>query len=111
LSPGRFDALSQRLADPQLQRLRRAFDAGFEGEGGLGDLAWLPAWCLIERPEWAAALAGAQPGLQTAPERAMRTLVELLGLERQGRQRELIEQRKTLRGLHASLYAAYMRSR
>jgi hypothetical protein len=111
LSPGRFDILTQRLADPQLQRLRRAFDAVFEGDGDLGDLAWLPAWCLTERPELVAAMAAAQPALQTAPERAMRTLVELLGLERQGRQRELIEQRKTLRDLHASLYAAYMRSR
>jgi len=47
----------------------------------------------------------------TAPERAFRTLVELLGLERQGRQRDIIERRKTLRDLHPSLYAAYMRTR
>jgi len=41
----------------------------------------------------------------------MRVLLELLGLERQGRQRDVIERRKTLRGLHAGLYAAYMASR
>ena len=111
LSPGRFDALTKRIADPLLQRLRRAFDADFEGDGDVGDLAWLPAWCLTEKPELAAALAAAQAALQTPPERAMRTLVALLGLERQGRQRELIEQRKALRDLHPSLYAAYMCSR
>jgi hypothetical protein len=103
--------LTKRLADPLLQRLRRSFDADFEGQGDVGDLAWLPAWCLTERPDLAGPLAAAQPALQTPPERAMRTLLELLGLERQGRHRELIEHRKTLRGLHASLYAAYMRSR
>lgn len=111
LSPGRFDGLTKRLADPLLQRLRHSFDAGFEGQGDVGDLAWLPAWCLTERPDLAGALAAAQPALQTSPEVAMRTLLELLGLERQGRHRELIEHRKTLRGLQASLYAAYMRSR
>jgi len=111
LSPGRFDDLIKRLADPLLQRLRRSFDAAFEGHGDVSDLAWLPAWCLTEKPDLAGPLAAAQPALQSPPERAMRTLLELLGLERQGRHRELIEHRKTLRGLHASLYAAYMRSR
>jgi hypothetical protein len=42
---------------------------------------------------------------------SFRTLVELLGLERQGRQRDIVERRKTLRDLHPSLYAAYMRTR
>jgi hypothetical protein len=41
----------------------------------------------------------------------MRAMVELLGLEHQGRQREVIAHRKTLRGLHASVYAAYMATR
>ena len=41
----------------------------------------------------------------------MRVMLELLGLERQGRQRDLIELRKTLRGLNGALYAAYMATR
>ena len=45
------------------------------------------------------------------PEQAMRVLLEMLGLERQGRQREVIEHRKTLRGLHSGLYAAYLATR
>jgi len=38
-------------------------------------------------------------------------LVELLGLERRGRQRDIVERRKTLRDLHPGLYAQYMRVR
>ena len=41
----------------------------------------------------------------------MRLLLELLGLERQGRHRELVERRRALRDTHASLWCAYMRTR
>ena len=41
----------------------------------------------------------------------MHLLLDLLHLERQGRQRDLIEQRKTLRDLQPALFAAYMRNR
>jgi hypothetical protein len=41
----------------------------------------------------------------------MRLMLQLLGLERQGRQRELIEHRKRLRDLQASLYNRYMARR
>jgi len=41
----------------------------------------------------------------------MRLLLDLLHLERQGRQRELIAQRKRLRDLQPALYACYMKSR
>ena len=79
--------------------------------GDASDLAWFPAWVLTQRPALASALTQAQVSQHTAPEQAMRVLLELLGLERQGRQRDVIERRKTLRGLHAGLYAAYMASR
>jgi hypothetical protein len=111
LSPQRFDALTRRLADPVLTRLRRRFDAEFEGEGTVADLAWLPAWVLCETPALATGLGQAQPGLQSPPERAMRLLLDLLHLERQGRQRELMAQRRSLRDLQPVLYAAYMKSR
>jgi hypothetical protein len=111
LAPGRFDALTMRLADPVLARLRRQFDAEFEAEGDVDDLAWFPAWALTDKPALAALLGQAQAGLRSAPENAMRLLLDLLHLERQGRQRELAEQRKKLRGLQPALYAAYMRSR
>lgn len=111
LAPRRFDALLPRLQDPLLTRLRRQFDAEFEGDGSEPDGAWFPAWVLCEKPALAARLSQAQPGLQRPPEQAMRALLDLLHLERQGRQHELPAQRKRLRDLQPALYAAYMKSR
>ena len=111
LSPGHFAALLQRLADVSLDALRRKFDANFEGSGQTADLAWFPAWVLIDKPGLAPQLREAQPARQTAPERATRLLLQILNLERQGHQRELVERRKALRDLHAGLYAAYMKTR
>ena len=111
LAPARFDALVQRLPDPLLQRLRRQFDQGFEGSGDISDLAWWPAWVLTDKPALAPLLGQAQPGLNTPPERGMRALLDLLHLERQGRQRELVEQRRRLRDLQPALFSAYMATR
>ncbi|HSW16929.1 MAG TPA: hypothetical protein VLJ86_06860 [Ramlibacter sp.] len=111
LSPDRFDHLTKRLADPLLERLRKAFDASFEGHGDVRDLAWFPAWVLTEKPSLSALLGQAQRSLHTEAEQAMRLLLELLGLERQGRRHEVVAQRKALRDAHPSLYAAYMRTR
>lgn len=111
LSPHRLDLLMQAIADPLLRKLRERFDASFDGEGGIDDLAWFPAWLLTEKPSLAPHLAKAQRGSCTAPEQAMRLLLELLGLERQGRQREVVQRRKTLRDSWPPLYAAYMNTR
>lgn len=111
LSPGRFELVTRRLADPLLQRLRKAFDAGFDGQGDAADLAWFPAWVLIEQPQTGESLRLAQSSNHTAPERALRLLIELFGLERQGRHHEVIARRKSLRDLHAGLYADYMKRR
>ena len=111
LSPARLEAVNTLRADPLLQPLLARFGHGFEGAGDVTDLAWFPAWVLTERPALATHLAQAQAGQHSAPERTMRLMLELLGLERQGRHHDVIERRKSLRGLHASLYAAYMASR
>jgi hypothetical protein len=66
---------------------------------------------LTQKPGLARLLSVAQPQRHSEPERAMRLLVELIGLERQGRHHELIDKRKSLRDLHGGLYAAYMESR
>ncbi len=87
------------------------FQADFEGAGDSSDLAWFPAWVLTERPALAAHLTQAQASQHSAPEQALRVLIELLGLERQGRQRDVVERRRTLRGLDAPLYTAYMATR
>ncbi|MBL8350939.1 MAG: hypothetical protein JNL87_11555 [Burkholderiaceae bacterium] len=109
--PGRFADLLPRLADPLPRRLAKAFDAHFEGQGDTSDLAWFPAWVLVEQPALAAPLSRAQPGRHDEPERAMRLLVELIGLERQGRQHDLVARRRALRDLHPALYALYLARR
>lgn len=111
LSCDRFDQLTKRLADPLLERLRKRFDATFEGHGDVRDLAWFPAWILTERPALSRQLSQAQRSLHTEPEKAMRLLLEMLGLERQGRHHDVVARRKALRDVHPSLYAAYMKTR
>jgi len=111
LSPQRLDQLTQRAPEPLLHTLLAKFAQQFDGAGDANDLAWFPAWVLTERPALASALTQAQAGQHHPPEQALRVLLELLGLERQGRQHDVIERRKTLRGLHAALYAAYLATR
>ncbi len=110
-SPQRLADVMALADDPILQTLVTQFEQHFDGAGDTSDLAWFPAWALTQRPALASALTQAQASQHTEPEQALRVLLELLGLERQGRQRDVIERRKTLRGLHAGLYAAYMASR
>jgi len=119
LSPRRLDALLQQAQDPLLQRLTEQFDAEFEPAMAVAgattdpsaDWAWFPAWVLCVRPDWVSHLALAQAGQHSAPEQAMRLMVELLGMERQGRHHDIVARRKSLRDLHAGLYAAYMKTR
>ena len=115
LSPKRLDALVQQSNHVVLQRLKDQFDACFEPDpdsnDATEDVAWFPAWVLTQRPQEVAHLSQAQPGQHSAPEQAMRVLVNLLGLERQGRHHDIVAQRKSLRGLNAWLYAQYMQTR
>lgn len=127
LSPERLGQVMDRLGDSRLERLRKRFDADFEsdseyaaeaGDGpGSGattsasELAWFPAWALTEQPALAALLAQAQPGNERRPERALRLMVALLHLERQGRHNDIVQRRKALRELHPGLYAAYLKTR
>jgi len=111
LSPKKLGALIQTLGDSSLLALRRRFDAKFDGDGTLDDLAWLPAWSLTEKPGLAVLLRASEPSTGTLPEKGLRIMLELLNLERQGRQHDLLERRKDLRGLHAGLFEAYIRTR
>jgi len=113
LAAPRFELTVRALADPLLHRLLRRFDERFD-PGPSGDtnaLAWFPAWLLIEQPALLPRLREAHTGQDGEPERCFRLLAELLGLERQGRHRDLIEGRKRLRDQQPALYAAYMASR
>lgn len=128
LAPQRLAALAAAVPAPQLNRLMDQFEVDWDQLGAseslqnatnnvassayeTRDIAWFPAWVLTAQPQHAPDLAVAQPGQHTPPERAFRLLVNLLGLERQGRHHELVQQRKALRDLHAGLYAAYMQTR
>jgi hypothetical protein len=111
MSPQRLQGLLTQSDDPILQALVAKFELNFEGTGDGQDLAWFPAWVLTERPALARALTQAQAGQHTEPEQALRVMLELLGLERQGRQRDLVEARKSLRILNQALYTAYMATR
>ena len=115
LSPKRLEGLIQTAHDPVLQRLKDQFDDSFEPTGeradAAQDLAWFPAWVLTHQPAEVAHLSQAQAGQHSAPEQAMRLLVTLLGLERQGRHHDIVAQRKNLRDLNGWLYACYMQTR
>jgi hypothetical protein len=115
LSPTLLEDLAHRSPDPLLPQLIRSFEANFSGSSDAtadgGDLSWLATWVLIERPALREQMALAQASQHGAPEQAMRLMVELLGLERQGRHADIIARRKVLRDLQPSLYAAYMKTR
>ncbi len=111
MSPQLLQVVFDQTDDPILLALVTKFELNFEGAGQCRDLVWFPAWILTERPALASALTQAQASQHREPEQAMRVLLELLGLERQGRQRDVIERRKTLRALNGALYAAYLATR
>jgi hypothetical protein len=115
LSPALLEDVAQRSPDPLLPQLMRRFEANFDsGAQGAGDsdnLRWFAAWVLIERPALREQLAVTQASQHSAPEQAMRILVELLGLERQGRHADIVARRKVLRDLQPWLYAAYLKQR
>lgn len=128
LAPQRLPALAAAAPAPQLGRLMEQFESAWDDldapaitqcatvkiavkEASIRAWSWFPAWVLTAQPQHAPDLAQAQPGQHTPPEQAMRLLINLLGLEHQGRHHDLVKQRKSLRDLHAGLYAAYMASR
>lgn len=111
LAPARLDHLLRRQIDPLLTRLHRQFIDQFDGAGDATDLPWFPAWVLTQTPALAPRLAKALPSQHSDAERGLRLLLELLGLERQGRHHELVQRRRALRDLHPPLSAAYMATR
>jgi hypothetical protein len=110
LDPVRFAALARRLAAPPLSRLLRDFDRVLAADDD-AEFAWFPAWALIAEPALAEVLRGAETPVQSPPELAAHTVMQLLTLERQGRHHELIAKRKGLRALHAGLFEHYMATR
>ena len=125
LAPARLAGVTQALQDPLLQRLLQRFEQDVDLVSASAStnsstnsstntshpLAWLPAWLLIDQPALLERLREARTGQDSPPERSFRLLVELLGLERQGRQAELIGHRRRLRDAQPVLFDAYLRRR
>ncbi len=111
IAPSRARALADRLPDQELDTMRQRFDAGFDGNDDNLDFAWFPAWAALTDSRWAGLLRLALPGCDTDPERALRTVLELLSLERQGKHRDMVARRQQLRALHFGLFEEYMRPR
>ncbi len=109
LSPDRLAALCPRLDVAPLAALWSRFEHEFEAAEPAA--AWFPAWSLIAEPALAEGIRRCWPQSDSTPERAARLLLELLSLERQGRQRELVAGRGQLRALDAGLFAFYMQAR
>ena len=66
---------------------------------------------LTAKPALAPLLGAARPCGDSAPERGLRLMLDLLALERQGNHREIVQRRKELRDTQAALYAAYLKTR
>jgi hypothetical protein len=113
LAAPRLALTAGEINDPLLTRLLRRFDDDVDAgaQTDVHPLAWFPAWLLIDQPALLPLLRGANSGQHSAPEQVFRLLVELLGLERQGRHHALIASRKRLRDQQPALYAVYMQSR
>ena len=111
LAPSRFDEVSSLLGDTVLQRLRKQFDAQFEAEDGLASLQYLPAWALLEYPEWLQYFELAQLRHDDFAAQACQLITQLLRLEKQGRQHDILAARRRLQGVHMGLYKQYMQHR
>lgn len=111
MAPQRARLLSSRLSDSQLARWVRRFDSEFDDSDAEAGFAWFPAWLLIEDGSLAGTLQHAVQGSGTAAERCTRLVMTLLALERQGRHAEVVENRRRLRDINGTLFAAYMQSR
>jgi hypothetical protein len=111
MSPKRLEEVARATTEPMLKELIAKFETSFDGYESVTDLAWFPAWVLTERPSFAASFALAQPSNHSPAERAMRTMIVLLGLERQGRHHDIVTERKHLKDVNEDLFLAYMKPR
>jgi hypothetical protein len=107
IAPRLLPGLLARLPDPRLHKLAERFAADFDDHAW----PWWPAWLLIEQPLLTTPLAGARADGDSAPERGFKLMQSLLRLERAGRHRDVVQARRTLQGLNAALFAAYMSTR
>lgn len=109
MAPSRFIHLTEELADPVLRRMMTEFDRVLDGDDA--SPAWFPAFALVAEPPLARLAASAQPARDSDATRAYSCLLSLLALEKQGRQADIGEVRKRLRGLNERLFRRYLATR
>ena len=101
---------AHRAASATVLRYYREFCSEAEADGECDELAWLPAWLLIEHAELL-------PRLRTAhlhdsrPARSAALLIDLLLGERRGLTPALIDKLQQLRDLTPAIFARYMTHR
>ncbi len=111
ISPRRLADVVSATNEPLIKQLVEKFEATFTGFETAADLIWFPAWLLTDRPDLAASLAMAQPSNHSPAEKAMRIMISLLSLERQGRHHDIVEERKHLKDVNEELFLVYMNTR
>jgi hypothetical protein len=111
LAPRLLAPTAAALRSAPLDKLLRRFEAELDVDSAADDAAWFPAWALIDQPGLAEVLARAEATQDREPERACKSVLALLRLERQGRQHEVVAERRQLRALHETLFACYMKTR
>ncbi len=114
IAPALLDALIADLpacATPaNVLRLYREFGAEADIDAENDEVAWFPAWLLVEHPELLPLLRTAQP-YHSRPARSATVLIDLLIGERQGAAPSLVDKRKQLRDLAPVLFRRYMARR
>ena len=115
IAPALLKKLLQELrvvVPPVVQRYLREFDSEFcaesEAEQQVEEMAWFPAWLLVEHGELLPVLRLAQAN-ESPPARSTGLLVNLLLEERQGVRSP--ERRQQLRTLSPTLFRLYMARR
>jgi hypothetical protein len=100
----------QRTASTSVLRYYREFCSEAEADGESDELAWFPAWLLIEHAELLTWLRTAHPH-DSRPARSAALLIDLLLGERSGLTPALVDKRQQLRDLAPAIFARYMARR
>lgn len=109
IAPGEFKEVAKSINQPALTQILRDFDATF-GDDEV-PYCWLPALVVVSENPLVPLVRNAMPATDSDATRAFRCLLDLLVLEKQGRQTEIGAKRSFLRSLSGALYLRYMRDR
>jgi len=101
---------AHRASPATVLRCYREFCSEAEADGESDELAWFPAWLLIEHAELLPRLRTAHPH-DSRPARSAALLIDLLLGERRGLTPSVVDKRQQLRDLAPAIFARYMARR